>query len=328
MLSTSLLADVCVATMSGDWEDSSIWDCGHVPEAGDDITIGSGITVTVNESHDYNEAGDPPTFITIEGGGFLIFDTPCNNGTCKIDFRLADGSTIDVKGADGIDVAPGDASKVKVWIGNDLVLHGSNGANGFPFGPGTLPDGALPVELNAFNGLAMERSNMLKWQTASEENTMAFIVERSLDGRSDFIEVGRVNAVGNSTTLRNYEIEDLTPVSLAYYRLRIVDFDGTFEFSDIIAVERTKTEIDLVETFPNPAEEEVTVLVHVQKEGKAIMILSDFLGRTIKQEKVNLKSGINRYTLNWEDQETNFYYLTIDNGSEKIVKKILRASKQ
>jgi hypothetical protein len=185
----------------------------------------------------------------------------------------------------------------------------------------------LPVELIAFNGYAEERSNLLKWQTASEENTMVFIVERSLDGANDFSEIDRVNAVGNSTTLQSYTSEDFNPVSLAYYRLRIVDFDGSFEYSDIIVVERSKPDIDLVEVFPNPAEDEVTVLLHVQIGSKAILTLSDFMGRKIKQEKVVLKSGINRFTLNWDEHETNFFYFTIDNGEERIARKILRASK-
>ena len=168
---------------------------------------------------------------------------------------------------------------------------------------------------------------MLKWQTESEENTLAFLVERSLDGRRDFIEIGRVNAFGNSTTLRSYEMEDGNPVSLAYYRLRIVDFDGTFEFSDVIAVERSKTEINVVEVFPVPAEDEVTVLVHAKTSGKAIMTLSDFMGRKIKEEKVQLEAGINRYEFDFGDHETNLYYLTIYNGNERIAKKILRATK-
>ena len=184
----------------------------------------------------------------------------------------------------------------------------------------------LPVELIAFNGYAEERENILKWQTASEENTMVFIVERSLDGISDFVEINRVLAVGNSTVLQNYTTQDFNPVSLAYYRLRIIDFDGSFEFSDIIAVERMKTDIDLVEVYPVPAEEEVTVLIHSTSENKAIMILSDFSGRKVKEERITLKAGINRFLLNWEEHETNFYYLTIETSKGKIAKKILRAS--
>ena len=317
-------AEVCEATFSGDWDDDAIWDCTHKPVAGDEVTIPAGITVTVRVSDDLS--GGAPTFITVEGGGFLIFAPACNSN-CKIDFSLADGSTIDIKGTDGTTVDPlAWASKVKVKIGNELVLHGSSGSNSFPFGPGLLPDGALPVELVTYSGFAMERSNILKWQTASEENTMAFIVERSADGVSDFKEINRINAFGNSTELRVYQTEDLNPVTLAYYRLRIVDFDGTFEFSDIIAVERVKTEIDLVEIFPIPAEEEVTILIHTQSDGRAVMVLSDFTGKKIKEEKIILKAGINRYTLDWEENENKLYFITIDNGVEKIAKKILRSS--
>lgn len=186
---------------------------------------------------------------------------------------------------------------------------------------------ALPAELTMFKGYAMERSNMLVWETESEENTMAFLVERSLNGKNNFREIGRLNAAGNSTVTLHYEIEDENPVSLAYYRLRVVDFDGSFEFSDIIVVQRSKTDIDLVEVFPVPAEDEVTVLVHAKSSGKAIITLSDFMGRKIKEERVELQAGINSFELNWLENETNFYYLTIYNGDERIAKKILRASR-
>jgi Secretion system C-terminal sorting domain len=244
--------------------------------------------------------------VTSVGGNFEVFDntslTDCD-ALCGVINNGAIGGTIDVNNNGGFP-----CDNFTTWEDNCALI-------------------ALPVELKSFKGIAMERSNMLKWQTESEENTMVFLVERSLDSGRDFAEIGRVNAFGNSTVLRSYEIEDENPVSLAYYRLRIVDFDGTFEFSDVVAVERSKTDIDLVEVYPIPAEDEVTVLVHAQTEGKAIITLSDFLGRTIKEEKVVLKAGINRYNFNWEEHETNFYYLTIYNGNERIVQKILRASR-
>ena len=51
------------------------------------------------------------------------------------------------------------------------------------------------------------------------------------------------------------------------------------------------------------------------------------MGRTIKHERAVLKAGINHYTFEFGGHETNFYYLTIYNGQERIAKKILRASK-
>ena len=245
------------------------------------------------------------TYTPTSGDNFMIINNTSGNPITGTFFGLPEGATFDFNGSPmTITYTGGD--------GNDMEL---------------LENSPLPVELISFNGFAEERSNLLKWQTASEENTMVFIVERSLDGARDFIEIDRVEAVGFSTNVQSYQLEDQNPASLAYYRLHIVDFDGTFEFSDIIAIERLKTEIALVEVYPVPAEEEVTVSIHSKKESKIIMVLSDFLGRKIKEERIQLKTGINRFTLNWEEHESNFYYLTIDNGKEKIAKKIIRTSK-
>ncbi len=244
--------------------------------------------------------------LTSIGGNFDVFDntglTDCTD-LCQVINNVGIGGTINVNNNGGYP-----CDNFADWeLECNLIL--------------------LPVELTSFRGSVMEHYNILEWQTESEENAMVFLVERSLDGNRNFTEIGRVEAYGNSSVLRNYEQKDENPVSLAYYRLRIVDFDGTFEFSDVIVVERSKTEINQVEVFPVPAEEEVTVLVHSRSEGRAILILSDFLGRKIKEEKIELKAGINHYTLDWPEHETNFYYLTINNGKEKIAKKILRASR-
>ena len=331
---SQLSAAFCESKTNGEWSDPTTWNCNGVdgvPVEGDIIIIRGQDIVTIEFPVDLTTVNDDtPTSIIIHGT--LYFTPPggnCGGGACDTDLMLDTDSEIIVEPGGTIDSDNQGRPHVEIVIGGVIVLDHPDVGGGFPFiGPGTLPEPApLPVELVAFHGTALERSNILKWQTASEENTMAFLLERSLDGRDDFKEIGRVEAFGNSTSVRDYEIEDDNPNSLVYYRLRIVDFDGTFEFSDVIAVERTKTEIDLVEVYPVPAVDDVTVLVHAKIEGKAIMTLSDFMGRTIKHEHVVLKAGINHYTFEFGDHETNFYYLTIYNGQDRIAKKILRASK-
>lgn len=243
-------------------------------------------------------------YVPVIGNNFMLIENNTGNPITGTFFGLPEGGTLVFNGVElTISYSGGD--------GNDIEFSAL---------------APLPVELVAFSGYAEERSNLLKWQTASEENAMVFIVERSLDGIGDFIEITRVDAVGNSTSLNNYQAEDLSPADLAYYRLRMVDFDGTYEFSNLIVIERAKTEIELVEIFPIPALDEVTVLIHTQNDSKAILTLSDFMGRKIKEENVQLKSGTNRFIINWQDHETNYYFLTIYNGKERIAKKILRAS--
>lgn len=186
----------------------------------------------------------------------------------------------------------------------------------------------LPVELISFKGYPMDRTNVLKWQTATEENTMVFIVERSLNGTDHFKEVDRINAVGNSDVIQSYEIEDNDPVNIAYYRLRIVDFDGYFEYSDLVVIKRSENDNLEVEAFPVPTENEVTILIPTKSVGSAILTLSDFTGRVLKQEKIELNNGLNRFSINLNDYNTNLYFLSIDNGKEKIVKKLLKVNMQ
>ena len=157
-----LSADVCTAS-GGDWGIASTWSCGHVPNANDNIIIPNGVEVTISTSLNYDEPGDLPTNITVLGT--LRFNPPtgCSGNGCSITLWLAASSQIYVDQPDGLYLGVnGVPGQTYIIIGGDNVLH-SNGNNGFPFGPGTLPlDAPLPVELSAFYGTAMERSNVIK----------------------------------------------------------------------------------------------------------------------------------------------------------------------
>jgi PKD repeat protein len=100
----------------------------------------------------------------------------------------------------------------------------------------------LSTELSKFEGKSVQgKYNALEWITTSEENTDYFILERSVEvGEWDKIAV--VNAAGNSQELRSYSHNDYGFISRSvnYYRLRQVKIDGTFEFSNAIAVDNSK----------------------------------------------------------------------------------------
>ena len=92
---------------------------------------------------------------------------------------------------------------------------------------------ALPVSLSHFNVSKSENTAVLKWTTASEENSMAFEVQRSADSKNwNFIT--RVSANVNSNAEKAYQYVDIAPLSGSnYYRLKMVDADNTFAFSSI-----------------------------------------------------------------------------------------------
>jgi hypothetical protein len=93
--------------------------------------------------------------------------------------------------------------------------------------------GVLPVKLVYFNVQAAGKKAQLSWQTATEQNSDRFEIERSIDGLH-FEKIGSVKASGNSTSPVNYYFFDLVPKKgINYYRLKQVDIDNRFEFSAI-----------------------------------------------------------------------------------------------
>ena len=94
----------------------------------------------------------------------------------------------------------------------------------------------LPVELVSFEARPVLNRVELSWTTASETGNDHFEVERSEDGNT-FSRIGTVSGAGNSTALRQYQFNDASPLrGISYYRLRQVDFDGGYTFSDVRAV--------------------------------------------------------------------------------------------
>ncbi|MDA0194525.1 MAG: T9SS type A sorting domain-containing protein [Bacteroidetes bacterium] len=117
-------------------------------------------------------------------------------------------------------------------------------------------DTALPVELIAFTGLITERGEaILNWSTAQEINNDYFEIQRSRDGY-EFEVIGSVTGAGSTDRRVDYSFIDTHPYfGLSYYRLKQVDFDGQFEYSNVIWTNNTSLREGIeVSVFPNPAE--------------------------------------------------------------------------
>ncbi|WP_421978868.1 T9SS type A sorting domain-containing protein [Roseivirga seohaensis] len=94
----------------------------------------------------------------------------------------------------------------------------------------------LPIVLLSFNAYPSKGSINLQWVTAIEENNQLFTIERSADGK-EFTPVLFVEGAGTTTATRSYSISDLNPVlGRSYYRLKQTDFNGQFEYSEVISV--------------------------------------------------------------------------------------------
>ncbi|MBC8172400.1 MAG: hypothetical protein H7X71_00720, partial [Chitinophagales bacterium] len=117
----------------------------------------------------------------------------------------------------------------------------------------------LPVTLFDFTGWNNGASNELHWKTASEINSDRFEVERSTDGNY-FYKIGVVSAAGNSVAELDYQFFDDAPfIGMNYYRLRMVDHDDNFEYSNTILIRLGDENGFHISVFPNPAQDHLQI---------------------------------------------------------------------
>jgi hypothetical protein len=175
--------------------------------------------------------------------------------------------------------------------------------------------GTLPLKLLSFTGKKEGGINQLNWVTTSEINTNLFEIAYSTDG-VNFNTIGNVNAKGNSQ-INNYQFSHNIGNTTAFYRLKMIDNDGTFKYSDIIIIREGK--VDDVSIYPNPFDHEIKI---VNTYKNASYILYDMLGKQIKKDVLRL--GTN--TVDLKIFVKGIYAISImQNGivvkTEKVVKK-------
>jgi predicted membrane-bound dolichyl-phosphate-mannose-protein mannosyltransferase len=180
----------------------------------------------------------------------------------------------------------------------------------------------VPVELLAFTASLKNSDIQLLWSTASELNNMGFEIERSVNEPNNFVTVGFVEGKGSSTEINYYSYTDnpqVSGVNQLYYRLKQVDFDGTFSYSDVVNINYdVPAEFVLVQNYPNPFNPSTRINYFVPKESFVSVKVYDFLGREVST-LVNETKSTGSYELSFDASSlpsgTYFYTLIADNYS-------------
>ncbi len=185
----------------------------------------------------------------------------------------------------------------------------------------------LAVELTKFNAELKSNNSELTWSTASEESLERFDVCRSTDGRN-FFPVGSVNATVNSNEQINYNFTDYNVANanspVVYYRLKMVNNDGTFKYSGISQIKVGGiSNTPSVVVFPNPTTEFVNVTLAETTDINVSIV--DAYGKTILTSS-NPDLSNNNITFDVKNLENGIYFINIMNSdgtstSSKFIKR-------
>ncbi|MCA0425822.1 MAG: GEVED domain-containing protein [Bacteroidetes bacterium] len=213
----------------------------------------------------------------------------------------------------GTHVTTAGSNAAPVLSRTNMTQYGQYGVGG-----DTLVN-TLPVTLVMFKASNAAGDVNLNWATSTEINNKGFFIERSLDGEK-FEEIGFVTGKGNSKTTVNYASVDYnafarTGLTTLYYRLRQVDFDGAFAYSNVVAVSEEDLLNDEVSVFPNPFVSQVSVNIEASNAGAASVSVLDMQGRVISTESLNVVVGSNYHEIkNLSKLSGGMYFVRVSQG--------------
>ncbi|MCF0069559.1 T9SS type A sorting domain-containing protein [Dyadobacter sp. CY261] len=171
---------------------------------------------------------------------------------------------------------------------------------------------ALPVTLASFTGKNTgNNQNELTWLTSEEKDFAYFEIQRSSDARS-FEAIGSIHASQESSALKSYQFIDSYSLGMNYYRLKMVDYDGSYEFSKIVSVLNSVEHSIVGSFYPNPSNGPVFVDVYAYASETWQIRVFDTSGRVIKTESRILQKGMNKVPLSNLIKGTNI--VQFENG--------------
>jgi hypothetical protein len=165
----------------------------------------------------------------------------------------------------------------------------------------------------------------LQWTTASEENNAGFEVERSENGK-EFKKIVFVQGSGTTLEAQTYQFADQTPRKgkTYYYRLRQVDFDGKFEYSDIVTAQIISDKIEVSELAPNPVSgNQAQLNVALPSVGKVSLQVFDVTGKLLQNNLQDLAAGAHTLNVEVAGLAAGTYFVKLTTNGENVYRKLI-----
>lgn len=190
----------------------------------------------------------------------------------------------------------------------------------------------LPVELLFFDAKWLDNNYQtveLNWETASEINNSHFEIERSLDG-IHFEYLKTVDRIINNTQNNHYNSLDEDPYieGISYYRLKQVDNNGDFEYSNIEAL-NVPEGLSFINLYPNPMVNNATVVLTSSQDNRVLIDITNSLGQKVKSLEKNITVGFNSFNLDASKLDAGNYFIEIStsSGLYKVEREFIKSNK-
>lgn len=205
----------------------------------------------------------------------------------------------------------------------DLSNYGREPTPSYAFRQSTV-NVALPVELMDFIVQSKRQEVQLYWKTASEKNNDYFVVERSLNAIA-FQEIGKVKGAGTQERVRDYTFTDVHPVGgTSYYRLKMVDYDGRYSNSLIVAVKRDGIAPSTLLAYPNPNSGKLSLEITTNRANEASIEIVNIAGKIMQATRTSLVTGNNTVLLDLESIPAGMYLITVKWPGTYLVERVVK----
>ena len=199
----------------------------------------------------------------------------------------------------------------------------------FPNGdwyPADAPADAMPVELTSFTAVANGRNIELQWHTATEKNSFGFDIEKSVNG--SWNKIGFIEGKGNSNSPSSYSFVDINrSVSTISYRLKQIDRDGKFTYSNTIEVIIALTAKDyaLTQNYPNPFNPSTTFSFAMKKAELTSVKVYNLVGQEVAKLFNQIAEPDQIYTMKFDgkDLSSGIYFYSLRSASRNEMKKMI-----
>jgi hypothetical protein len=183
-----------------------------------------------------------------------------------------------------------------------------------------FPTSSLPVKLLSFSGYRKsESADMLTWQVAEEIDMSFYEVQISENG-FDFKAVGTVAISNSSANNKTYEFVNNTLLRASnFYRLKMVNIDGTFTYSNILKLSNKQKNINSLDVMPNPARAFVSAHVNSNKPYSSQIELVNMLGQVIWRRNIQIKKGVNTIPVDVTSLPRGILFVKVDDMVTKLI---------